>query len=140
LEKITYASIPKRAISFTIDDIVVSLLFTIIFYGQITSFADAESMIAFIQQNVWILFLLKIIYHTFFIALNGATVGKYAVKIKAVNEEDNKKLLSWQMAFLRALVRTIGEMLFYFTFFFAFFSDKNQTLHDKISKCVVINA
>jgi len=138
LKKITYASIPKRAISFTIDDIVVSLLFTIIFYGQITSFADAESMMIFIQGNVWILFLLKIIYHTFFIAFNGATVGKYAVKIKAVNENSNE-LLSWQMAFLRALVRTIGEMLFYFTFFFAFFSDKNQTFHDKISKCVVVN-
>ena len=95
-------------------------------------------ILAFIKANVLVLLLLKIIYHTFFIALNGMTIGKYFMKIKAIDEHSEKEL-SWVMAFLRSFIRVIGEALFYFTFLFAFFDPKKQTLHDKISKCVVID-
>ncbi len=138
MQNVQYASIGKRLISFTIDDIIVSLLFTAIFYQQITMLNTPELMMAFIVQYSWVLYALKVIYHTFFIANNGATIGKYAVKIKAVDEVTGAKL-SWGKAFIRAIVREIGEMLFYFTFFFAFFNTKRQTLHDKISSCVVID-
>jgi uncharacterized RDD family membrane protein YckC len=133
-----YASIAKRFISFTIDDIVVSLLFIAIFYNQITGLNTPESLVYFIRDNVLYLLILKVAYHTFLIALNGQTLGKYFMKIKAV-DEDNFQTISWNRAFLRAAFRTLGEMFFYFTFIFAFFDKKNQTLHDKIAKCVVVN-
>jgi len=138
MQEFSYASIIKRALSFTIDDILVSFLFIAIFYENIISLATPELMVAFIQSNAWVLLVLKVIYHTFFIGLNGMTVGKYFLKIKAV-DANSGEILSWNMAFLRAIVRTIGEMLFYFTFYFAFFDKRNQTLHDKISNCVVID-
>ncbi len=139
MQNMKYASIAKRAISFTIDDFLVSFLFIAIFYNQITTLTTPELMVAFIQQNAWVLMVLKIVYHTFFIGLNGATVGKYIVKIKAV-DENSGQIIGWGRAFIRAVVRTIGEMLFYITFLFAFFSPKKQTLHDKIVNCVVIDA
>ena len=139
MQNMKYASIIKRAISFTIDDFLVSFLFIAIFYKQITTLTTPELMVAFIQQNAWVLMVLKIVYHTFFIGLNGATVGKYIVKIKAV-DENSGQIIGWGRAFIRAVVRTIGEMLFYITFLFAFFSPKKQTLHDKIVNCVVIDA
>jgi len=138
MQKYSYASIAKRAISFTIDDILASFLFIGIFYGKIATLTTPEMMLAFIQENVWVLMLLKVIYHTFFIGFNGMTVGKYIMKIKAVDENSGKEL-PWAMAFLRAVVRTVGETLFYVTFLFALFDSKKQTLHDKISKCVVID-
>jgi len=138
MQEYSYASIAKRAISFTIDDILVSFLFIGIFYDNIVKLTTPEMMLAFIQANVWVLMLLKVIYHTFFIAFNGMTVGKYIMRIKAVDENSGKEL-SWAMAFLRAVVRIVGETLFYFTFLFALFDSKRQTLHDKISKCVVID-
>ena len=138
MQNMKYASIAKRAISFTIDDLIVSFLFIAIFYNQITLLTTPESMMLFIEQNAWVLIVLKVIYHTFFIGLNGATIGKYIVKIKAVDEFDGQ-LIGWGRAFIRAVIRTIGEMLFYITFIFAFFSPKNQTLHDKIVNCVVID-
>ena len=138
MQEYSYASIAKRAISFTIDDILVSFLFIGIFYDNIVKLTTPEMMLAFIQANVWVLMLLKVIYHTFFIAFNGMTVGKYIMRIKAVDENRGKEL-SWAMAFLRAVVRIVGETLFYFTFLFALFDSKRQTLHDKISKCVVID-
>jgi len=133
-----YASITKRSISFLIDDIVVSILFTIIFYEQINSLTTPQMMLTFIEQYFGVLLLLKVLYHTFLISYSGATLGKYIVKIKAV-DENSGKLLNWKMALLRAIVREIGEVFFYFTFIFAFFDKKNQTLHDKVSKCVVID-
>ena len=133
------ATIGRRAVAFTIDDFIVSIFFIVIFYEQITSFVDVVSMMTFIQQNVWVLMSIKVIYHTFFTATNGATLGKYILKIKVVNEESGE-LLSWSMSFIRALVRTAGEMLLYFTFIFAFANPKRQTLQDKLAKSVVINA
>ncbi len=139
MESIKYASITKRSIAFFIDDMIISLLFIIIFYNQISSLTTPESMSLFVMEYSWVVFVLKIMYHTFFIGLNGATIGKYIVKIKAVDEDNPTQTISWSRAFIRAIVREIGEMLLYITFIFAFGSPKNQTLHDKISKCVVID-
>ncbi len=134
-----YATITKRAISFTIDDLLVSFLFIIIYYNNIVELNSQESMVSFILENSWVLLLLKVIYHTFFIAYSGATIGKYFMKIRAINEESGENL-SWSSALIRALVRVLGESLFYFTFLFAFIDKRRQTLHDKIAKCVVIDA
>jgi len=40
---------------------------------------------------------------------------------------------------LRASLRIVSEEIFYVGFIFAFFSPMAQTLHDKLSKCVVVN-
>ncbi len=138
MQNMKYASIAKRVVSFTIDDFLISFLFIAIYYNQIVALKSPELMVAFVQQNAWVLLLLKVIYHTFFIGLNGATVGKYIVKIRAVDEFSGDTI-SWGRAFLRAVVRVVGEMLFYITFLFAFFNPKRQTLHDKIANCVVID-
>jgi len=134
---IEYASIGRRAISYTIDELLISFLFIAIFYNQILSITTQEDMVYFVAQKSWILLLLKVIYHTFFIAYNGATVGKYLTKIVAI-DEGTKKSLSWGMALLRAIIRVIGESLFYITFLFAFLNPKRQTLHDKLTNCVVV--
>lgn len=139
IENKNLASITRRAVAFTIDDFIASILFVIIFYEQIASFINVVDMMAFIKQNIWVLMSIKVIYHTFFIAVNGATLGKYIAKIKVVNE-DSGDLLSWGNAFYRALIRTVGEILFYITFIFAFAGPKKQTLQDKLAKSVVVNA
>jgi len=133
------ATINKRALAFIVDDFIVSLFFIIIFYEQIKSFGDVQSAILFIQANVVYLLLLKVIYHTFFIGYNGKTPGKALLKIKVVDEE-SFDLIGYGRAFVRAVVRTLGEMFFYITFLPAFFSEKKQTLHDKLAKSIVINA
>jgi len=135
---IKYASIGRRMISFTIDDLLVSFLYIAIFFDQIIALATQEEMILFVASNSWVLILLKVLYHTFFIGYSGATVGKYVARIVAIDERNGKKL-SWSMAALRAIIRVIGESLFYITYLFAFFSPKRQTLHDKLTNCVVVN-
>ncbi len=122
----------------TIDDIIVSFLFIIIYFDQIRSLTTAEAMIYFLSSSLWVILLLKVLYHGFLIGNNGATLGKYLMKIRAL-DETTFEVIGYKRAFIRAFVREIGESFFYFTFFYAFFNKKNQTLHDKIVNCVVID-
>ena len=144
------ASMQKRISAFVIDDIVVSLFFMIIFYDQIMGLlsgtAEAgevpqvsmEMMNAFIAENLMIVLGIKVLYHTILIWQNGMTIGKYMVKIQVVSLHTGFRP-SFQQAFLRASVRLLSESVFYLGFILAFFLPMRQTLHDKLSNCVVID-
>jgi len=141
------ASNGKRIWSFMIDDMVINLFLMIIFSSQITALMSGvtevnEESVAlvnqFIMDNIAIVLAIKVLYHTLLIWQSGMTLGKYIMKIKAVDMNSGMRL-SFAQAFWRASVRLISEMFFYVGFLFAFFSPLHQTLHDKLSNCVVIN-
>ncbi len=142
------ASIQKRITSFVIDDMVITLFFIIIFYDQFSAVfsnitvvdeAALETINTFIAQNLLVVFSIKLIYHTVLVWQSGMTLGKYLTKIKVV-ELETGNTPSFQKAFLRAAVRIPSEVLFYLGFLMAFFVPLRQTLHDKLSNCVVVNA
>ncbi len=137
----------KRVGSFIIDDMVVNLFLMIIFSSQINALMSeittvdetaVMTMNAFIMDNITTVFAIKVLYHTVLIWQSGQTFGKYIMKIKAVDMNSGNRL-SFQQAFWRASVRLVSEMFFYLGFVFAFFSPLHQTLHDKLSNCVVID-
>jgi uncharacterized RDD family membrane protein YckC len=141
------ASNGKRIWSFVIDDMVINLFLMIIFSSQITALMSGvtevnEESVAlvnqFIMDNISIVLAIKVLYHTLLIWQSGMTLGKYIMKIKAVDLNSGMRL-SLTQAFWRASVRLISEMFFYVGFLFAFFSPLHQTLHDKLSNCVVID-
>ncbi|GIU00785.1 hypothetical protein TSL6_12910 [Sulfurovum sp. TSL6] len=141
------ASIQKRITSFVIDDIVITLFFIIIFYDQFSAVfsnitvvdeAALESINTFIAQNLLVVLSIKLIYHTVLVWQNGMTLGKYLMKIKVIDLETGNTP-DFQKAFLRASVRIPSEVLFYLGFLMAFFVPLRQTLHDKLSNCVVVN-
>ena len=147
------ASLGKRTGAFTIDSLVMSLFVLILFYDPIMALAaqisaavtpekmnDVLPMMAqFNRQSLPYIFLLYVLYHGTLVWLTGMTLGKYLMRIQVVDQESGARL-SFGMAFLRALVRTIGEMfLFYLTFLPAFFSPWHQTLHDRMGRAVVID-
>jgi len=141
------ASSQKRITAFVIDDIVITLFFIIIFYDQFSAVfsnitvvdeAALESINAFIAQNLLVVLSIKLIYHTVFVWQNGMTLGKYLMKIKVIDLETGNTP-NFQKAFLRASVRIPSEILFYVGFLMAFFVPLKQTLHDKVSNCVVVN-
>jgi len=131
-----------------IDDMVINLLLMIIFSSQlsalmsgITEVNEASVMMInqFIMDNIAIVLAIKVLYHTILVWQSGMTVGKYLLKIRVV-EINSGMRPSFTQAFWRASVRLISEMFFYIGFVFAFFSPLHQTLHDKLSNCVVTNA
>lgn len=144
---LSISSSQKRITSFVIDDLVISVFFIIIFYNQFSAVfsnitvldeSAVESVNAFIAQNLLVIFSIKLIYHTVLIWQNGMTLGKYIMKIKVIDLETGNTP-SFQKAFLRASVRIPSEILFYLGFLMAFFVPLRQTLHDKLSNCVVVN-
>ncbi len=137
----------RRVTAFVIDDIIVSFLFIAIFYNQImavfASFTvlDENAMRAissFISQQIYILFLIKIIYHTVLVWQNGVTIGKHFMKIKVIDMNTLERP-NLQTALLRAVIRIASEALFYIGFALAFTSPLRQTMHDKLSNCVVVD-
>jgi len=141
------ASSQKRITAFVIDDIVVSLFFFIIFYEQFSALFSNVTMIdeavldginTFLAQNLLVVLAIKVIYHTVFVWQNGMTLGKYLMKIKVIDIATGNTP-DFSKALLRALVRIPSEILFYVGFFMAFFMPLRQTLHDKLSNCVVVN-
>ena len=147
------ASITKRITSFIIDDLVIMGLLIAIFYTQLLEIAShlpeiitQESIAVFRAEmnqfsvnNLLLIIAIKVMYHTFFVWQNGMTLGKYFTKIKVV-ELSTMEHPTFSKALLRAVVRIISEAFFYLGFIFAFFLPLRQTLHDKISGCVVVNA
>jgi uncharacterized RDD family membrane protein YckC len=142
------ASNARRVTSCVIDDLVINFFLMIIFSSQLPALMsgitevneEAIMMInQFIMENLPIVLAVKVLYHTVLIWQSGMTLGKYIVRIKAVDMYNGQRL-SFVQAFWRASVRLISEMLFYIGFVFAFFSPLHQTLHDKLSNSVVIDA
>ena len=147
LTSLSIASNQKRIASFVIDDIVITLFFIVIFYDQfsvvfsnitVVDEAALESVNVFIAQNLLVVLSIKLIYHTVLVWQNGMTIGKYLVKIKVIDLETGNTP-GFPKAFLRASMRIPSEVLFYLGFLMAFFVPLKQTLHDKISNCVVVN-
>jgi len=140
----------KRTFAFVIDDILVVLLLLSIFYEQLMVIAShlptvlteealntfQEEINQFSADNLLIVVSLKVLYHTIFVWQNGMTLGKYIMKIKVI-DLDTLQTPTLSKAFFRALLRIGSEVLFYLGFILAFFSPLKQTLHDKLTNCVV---
>jgi len=147
------ASTQKRISSFVIDDIVILVLLIAIFYEPLIMIAShlptvltPESVEAFKQEmeqfnldNVFLIVALKILYHTLFIWQNGMTLGKYMMKIKVI-ELDTERKPTFLKSLARASLRIVSEAFLYLGFILAFFLPLKQTLHDKLSGCVVVDA
>jgi uncharacterized RDD family membrane protein YckC len=62
-----------------------------------------------------------------------------AMKIKVV-DHDYFDIPGWSASLIRAIMRVVSEILFYFGFIVAFFSPLRRTWHDKFAKTLVVDA
>ena len=86
----------------------------------------------------YLIMLIKVVYQSFFVWYYGATLGKLAVKIRVIDFNHFGKVTLFQ-SFLRAVVRLLSEFVFYIGFLLSYYTQSKQTLHDKISKTLVVN-
>jgi uncharacterized RDD family membrane protein YckC len=135
----TLTSAKRRIGSFIIDDFVVGLLLLGIFWEQLQGIKDIVALSQFTNENFFVFIAVKVIYHTLFVWQGGKTLGKYLTNMKVVTLE-NGTVPTFDKALLRALMRVVSETIFYLGFILAFFTPNVQTLHDKLSGCVVIDA
>lgn len=129
----------RRVGAFVIDDFAVSFLIIAIFWSQLSQLGDLEEMNQFLTDNFFVIISIKIFYHTLFVWQNGMTLGKYLMKMRVVLLSSGETP-PFSSSFIRANIRIVSDMLLYIGFIMAFFNPLAQTLHDKLSGCVVIDA
>jgi len=138
-DELHIASTKKRLGAFVIDDIVISVFLLIIFFDQLISITDPMALSIFLEKNFMLFLLLKVLYQSFFVWQGGMTPGKMVMKIRVV-ELDTGYTPRFSKALLRALVRVLSESIFYLGYLMAYFNPLVQTLHDKLSQTVVVDA
>lgn len=138
-EQITLADNRKRIFSYAIDDILISLIFVIIFWNQIATSESVTQTMAIVNQAFFEIIIVKILYHAFFVFQYGATIGKIVMKIRVL-EVHTLDTPTFMSSLTRGVFRVVSEVMFYLGFVIAFFDMNKQTLHDKIAKCVVVDA
>ena len=147
------APIGRRTVAAFVDSLVVTLLVLVIYYDPLMVLADLaaqattpekqkafrSAFVAFQHETLPYIFVLYVAYHAVLVWQTGMTVGKYLLKIKVASTEGEGSM-SFMTALVRALVRTIGEMVvFYITFLPAWFTPLRQTLHDRLAKTIVVD-
>lgn len=138
-EGITVADNKKRVFSYAIDDILISLIFVVIFWNQIAASESMVQTMAVVNQAFFEIVVVKVLYHAFFVYQYGATIGKIVMKVRVL-ETHTLDTPSFMASLTRAIFRVVSEVIFYIGFVIAFFDPNKQTLHDKIAKCVVVDA
>ena len=138
-EDIKLAPIEKRVLAHVIDDIILSALLFLIISDTISGAKSVEEVIIVINHLVLEFMGIKLIYHTIFTSLYGASIGKILVKIKVINVEDFSHINIFT-SLNRGFVRLFSESLFYLGFLWAFFEPNKQSWHDKIAKTIVVYA
>jgi len=138
-ENITLASFPKRFIAYFIDEILVSILFVVIYLNSIEASKNVEETINMINGLFVYIIILKVIYQTFFVWMYGATLGKILMKIRVVFISDLENP-PFVYALNRAIARIVSESVFYLGFVWAFMNPKRESWHDKAGRTLVVNA
>ena len=138
-EHLQLASIPKRAVAFFIDEMLLSFLLIIAMSDSFSKAQTVEDIILLTNNYIMQYILMKIVYQTFFVMQYGATLGKLAMKIRVIDIAtlDNP---SFAVSLNRAIFRIISEMIFYLGFLWGIFDPQRQTWHDKTAKTLVIDA
>lgn len=137
-EKLVLAPILDRLLAFLIDYFLISFVFSIIFWDELSPLqGDYVSVMNFVNERILYFMTLNLSYEFLFVYLYGATLGKIALKIKIISSEmlDRPSLI---YSIVRTLCKFIGMYLFFAPFFVVFFSPIQQTLHDILGKTLVI--
>ncbi len=148
----TYANFWIRAAALITDLIILAILFKLIdlLFGlflplnlNLDSFTsdDGEFIFqGFLNWSILTFIVLKIIAFWLYYALMesrmGATVGKYIFNIRVTDE--NCAFLSFKKATGHAFARFLSIIPFLTGYLMAIFTEKNQTLHDLLTGCIVI--
>jgi len=137
LEGLKPASLTKRIIAMSIDDLLLSFLIVLAFYPSLASAKTYEELVLVTDKLFVYILIIYTLYHWIFVALYGKTIGKMAMKIKVVDIQTLDKP-SFSRALIRSIVRNFDEMFFYLGMAYAFVDPLNRAIHDIVGKAVVV--
>ena len=138
-ENIELAPIIKRFFAAAIDEILIAVVFIFVIYDQLQGLSNPDDIVVLVNSFTLEYMFIKILYQTGFVAQYGATIGKIALKIKVINQDDFEKP-GFASALNRSIFRIISESVFWLGYIWAFFTQNRETWHDKTAKTLVVDA
>ena len=128
----------KRILAFVVDDIIISILITAVFYNQIMALkGDLEGVRNLFSDMFLYITVIIILYQTIFTSMYGASIGKIICKIKIIKIDTLDKPNLFE-SFLRSFLRSVGCSLLYIPLLIAFATPLRRAMHDIFSKTIVI--
>ncbi|MDR1450935.1 MAG: RDD family protein [Helicobacteraceae bacterium] len=139
-EELTIASYQKRIKAYLLDESLIGLVVLAALWERLGALSDNPlALIETVNSYVVWIALFHIIYHTIFVALYGATLGKMWQRIIVIEIGGFGKP-SFVTALIRALTRVVSDLCMALGFLWAFADPLRQTWHDKFSRVIVIDA
>jgi len=131
------ASLTKRIIAMSIDDILVSLIIVFAFSSSFAAAKTYEQVLMLTNELFGYIITAYTLYHWIFITIYGKTVGKMVTKIRVIDIDtlDNP---SWLRSLIRSIMRNFDEMFFYLGMAYAIVDPLNRAIHDMVGKSVVV--
>lgn len=137
IENLKIASLTKRIIAMTIDDLLISLIIVLAFASSFANAKTYEQILVLTNELFGYIFIAYTLYHWIFITIYGKTIGKMIVKIKVIDVQtfDNP---SWGKSLIRSVTRNFDEMFFYLGMLYALVDPLNRAIHDIAGNSVVV--
>ncbi len=88
------------------------------------------------ERQVFI-YLASLYYNVFLVYKYQTTIGKFVLGTK-IQPERNLKFTLWQVVLREIIGKFVSSVIFYFGFLIVIFDKKNQALHDKLAKTIVV--
>jgi uncharacterized RDD family membrane protein YckC len=138
--KAEYASFGARLCAFVIDTIVLQFAFVLLTpihssFGVISE-VTPQTTVAELMPTMFFAFCLIFFYNSFFVKNFSGTIGKIAMGLAVVRHSG--KPITWNCAFLRALVSFFSSSLFGLGCLLAAFDVEKRALHDFIADTRVL--
>jgi uncharacterized RDD family membrane protein YckC len=149
-----FAGFWRRLVAYTIDNVIISIIFTVLFTIVLIAFftgamsgdernwasdlMNPQQFLSVILTVTALYLALYIAYFTYFHGMNGRTPGKMLLGLQVLSKEGTP--VTFGTAFLRSVGYLISSLLFTIPvgFIWAAFDGKKQGWHDKIAGTVVI--
>jgi uncharacterized RDD family membrane protein YckC len=147
-----FAGFWRRLVAYTIDNIIINIIFFTLFTIAIIAFvfgsvsSESSSWLTDIMDPTRLSFavllmftfylVLSITYFTYFHGMNGRTPGKMLLGLQVLSTEGNQ--INFGIAFLRSVGYFISAAILNIGFIWAAFDRRKQGWHDKIAGTVVI--
>jgi uncharacterized RDD family membrane protein YckC len=135
---LSIAGSAKRIKAYVIDEVLITMIIMAAFWDSLAREENIEVVIQTINSLFFVVIGLKVVYHTLFVYLYGASLGKIIARCIVVGYDDFAKP-GFMASFIRANGRIVSEMIFYIGFIWAFMNEERQTWHDKMARTLVLD-
>lgn len=127
-----YPSLLKRLLAIIYDSF---LLFGVLFFATLIPSLVAGGPI---RHPLFTLYLLVVtfVFFGWFWTHGGQTLGMRAWRLKVINEDGSG--ISWGKALVRFLLAGLSWLILFLGFLWALVDGNKQTLHDRLSKTMLI--